>query len=227
MSVSEIGRRLKNARLNCHMTQAEVAAKLGITYQAISNYERGTTHVGTDTLSKLCRIYKISIADLLRTPAWKDWMFDAYRNASSDSERQAFLEQWGIPSELMEDANNMREPDSSPLTALDEAILYAYHHASADDRAMMDFVIKKYVPHFSDVTLANGDTSEEAEQKTPIHVSEDGPEDSEKRLMGFVKDMNPAQQEGFYDQMHRLKEPQKESSTSVSLPEADDKAPES
>lgn len=177
MSVSEIGRRLKNARLNCHMTQAEVAAKLGITYQAISNYERGTTHVSTDTLSKLCRIYKISIADLLFTPAWEAWMFDAYRNASSDSERQAFLEQWGTPSELMEDANNMREPDSSPLTALDEAILYAYHHASSDDRSMMDFVIKKYVPRFPDVATgsspasANADIPDELESQADQFAS--------------------------------------------------------
>ena len=88
MSVAEIGRRLKKARLDAKLTQKEVADKLGITYQAISNYERGTNRVDTDTLSRLCKIYGIAISDLLSTPAWTSEMFDAYRSAKSDSERE-------------------------------------------------------------------------------------------------------------------------------------------
>ena len=148
MSVTEIGRRLKNARLNRHMTQAEVAKKLGVTYQAISNYERGTTQVSTDTLSKLCCIYQIPVSKLLVTPAWDEDMFEAYRNAKSDKERQRYFDLWGVPAELIEAANNLREPDLSPLTPLDEAILYTYHHANADDRAILDVIIKKYIPRF-------------------------------------------------------------------------------
>lgn len=147
MSVSEIGRRLKNARLNCHMTQAEVAKKLGVTYQAISNYERGTTQVSTDTLSRLCLIYQIPVSRLLVTPAWDEDMFEAYRSAKSDKERQRYFDLWGIPAELMEAANNLREPDPFPITPLDEAVLYTYHHASAEDRAIIDVIIRKYIPH--------------------------------------------------------------------------------
>ena len=128
MSVTEIGRRLKKARLDAGLTQKEVSAKLGITYQAISNYERGTNRVDTDTLSRLCQIYGIRIGDLLHTPAWDDNMFAAFNSAATDQERDYYIELWGCPEELIEYQNNRREPDHSPLSSEDERILYAYHN---------------------------------------------------------------------------------------------------
>lgn len=41
MSVTEIGKRLKLARQQAHITQAEVAKRLGVSFQTISSYERG------------------------------------------------------------------------------------------------------------------------------------------------------------------------------------------
>ena len=128
MSATEIGRRLKKARLNAGLTQNDVAIRLGITYQAISNYERGTNRVDTDTLTKLCNIYNIRIIDLLQTPFWDEEMFSAYYNANSDEDRQRFIDMWGCPAELVESENNRREPDTSPLSPEDEAILYAFHN---------------------------------------------------------------------------------------------------
>lgn len=65
MGKNEIAAKIKNARLAAGMTQAEAARKLGCTYQAISNYERGTSRVEVDILVKLCDIYGISINDVL------------------------------------------------------------------------------------------------------------------------------------------------------------------
>jgi len=67
MSIDEIAARIKKARKDAHMTQAEAAAHLGITYQAISNYERGVTRIDTDTLVKLCSIYNVPLSDILGT----------------------------------------------------------------------------------------------------------------------------------------------------------------
>ena len=146
MSVAEIGRRLKKARLDAKLTQKEVADKLGITYQAISNYERGTNRVDTDTLSRLCKIYGIAISDLLSTPAWTSEMFDAYRSAKSDSERERYLKLWGTPAELIDEVNNRREPDPNPLTPEDEMVLYRFHRGELMldlTRAEID-LIRKY-----------------------------------------------------------------------------------
>lgn len=65
MGKNEIAAKIKNARLAAGMTQAEAARRLGCTYQAISNYERGTSRVEVDILVKLCDIYGISINDVL------------------------------------------------------------------------------------------------------------------------------------------------------------------
>lgn len=145
MSVAEIGRRLKKARLDAKLTQKEVADKLGITYQAISNYERGTNRVDTDTLSKLCKIYGIAISDLLSTPAWTGEMFDAYRSAKSDSERERYLKLWGTPAELIDEVNNRREPDPNPLTPEDEMVLYRFHRGELLDLTRDEIdLIRKY-----------------------------------------------------------------------------------
>lgn len=126
MSTTEIGRRLKQARLNAGLTQKEIADKLGITYQAISNYERGTNRVDTDTLSKMCSIYGIRISDLLTTPAWTPEMFQEYRSATAARQLQ-LLDLWGTPAELIGESNNRREPDPHPLSPEDELVLYKFH----------------------------------------------------------------------------------------------------
>ena len=112
MGASEIGRRLKKARLDAGLKQADVAKILGITYQAISNYERGINRVDTDTLQSLCNVYGIKVSDLLHTPAWTDEMISMYRSANTDEEKQRYLSIWGTPDFLIEETNNQREPDT-------------------------------------------------------------------------------------------------------------------
>lgn len=67
MSIDEIAIKIRTARKNASMTQAEAAARLGITYQAISNYERGVTRIDTDTLIKLCAVYDVPVSEILGT----------------------------------------------------------------------------------------------------------------------------------------------------------------
>jgi len=52
--------------MDAGMTQAEAGRALGVSYQAISNYERGTNRIDTETLSRLCLLYGVQMADLLR-----------------------------------------------------------------------------------------------------------------------------------------------------------------
>ena len=146
MSVTEIARRIKKARLDAGLTQKAVADILGITYQAISNYERGTNRIDTDTLSKLCNIYGIKISDLLITPAWDDDMKKAYQNASSQNQKDMYLELWGTPSELIEESNNRREPETNLLSPEEEQILFKYHRGKLlpDMTDEEITIIKKY-----------------------------------------------------------------------------------
>ena len=55
MGKDEIAARIKQARLEAGLTQAQAAERIGVTYQAISNYERGKNRMDNDTLLALCR----------------------------------------------------------------------------------------------------------------------------------------------------------------------------
>ena len=55
-----IASNIRRARLNANMTQAEAAEKLGITAQAISNFERGVNGIETSMLLRMCEIYNVS-----------------------------------------------------------------------------------------------------------------------------------------------------------------------
>ena len=52
---------IRQARLAAKMTQAEAAEKLGITAQAISNFERGINNIESSMLLRMCEIYNVSM----------------------------------------------------------------------------------------------------------------------------------------------------------------------
>lgn len=61
---NSLSARMKNARISAKMTQAEVAKALGITAQAISNFERGKGSLSSQNLNALCGLYGIDPATL-------------------------------------------------------------------------------------------------------------------------------------------------------------------
>lgn len=90
MSIDEIAIRIKRARKDAKMTQAEAAARLGITYQAISNYERGITRIDTDTLVKLCSVYGVTVNEILGTASYASSIADSL--SPIDAELNEYLE---------------------------------------------------------------------------------------------------------------------------------------
>lgn len=59
-----IASNIRRARIDAGLTQAEAAEKLGITAQAISNFERGVNNIESSLLSRMCDIYHTSIAEI-------------------------------------------------------------------------------------------------------------------------------------------------------------------
>lgn len=62
----EIGKQLKEARIASGMTQEEVAEKINMTRQTISNWENEKTYPDIISIIKLSDIYSISLDDLLK-----------------------------------------------------------------------------------------------------------------------------------------------------------------
>jgi transcriptional regulator with XRE-family HTH domain len=55
----EVGRRLKQRRTLLGMSQERLGDLLGITYQQIQKYERGTNRIGSSRLYEICRILDV------------------------------------------------------------------------------------------------------------------------------------------------------------------------
>ena len=60
-----IASNIKRARIAANMTQAEAADKLGITAQAISNFERGINGIENSLLIRMCEIYNTNLSSIL------------------------------------------------------------------------------------------------------------------------------------------------------------------
>ena len=62
-----IARNLKRAREKAGLKQSDAAKLIGITPQAISNYERGINGVDNAMLLRLCAVYNVQPEDILPT----------------------------------------------------------------------------------------------------------------------------------------------------------------
>ena len=62
----EIGNRISVMRKNAGMTQMELANRLSISYQAVSNWERGLSMPDIANLSELSKILSVSIDDIIK-----------------------------------------------------------------------------------------------------------------------------------------------------------------
>ena len=67
-----LGEVLKDHRLRCQMTQEFVAERLGVSRQAVSKWENGTSDPSTSNLLALAQLYGVDAADLLREVAPKE-----------------------------------------------------------------------------------------------------------------------------------------------------------
>ena len=61
-----LGEALKEHRTRCQMTQEFVAEHLGVSRQAVSKWENGTSDPSTSNLLALAKLYGVSAQDLLQ-----------------------------------------------------------------------------------------------------------------------------------------------------------------
>ncbi len=65
IDINSIGNRIKQLRVNAHMTQEEMAIKLNVTRQAISNWETGKTQPDIETLHQIAIILETDINKII------------------------------------------------------------------------------------------------------------------------------------------------------------------
>lgn len=57
-----VGRRVRMMRVSRRLSQTELGSKLGITFQQVQKYERGTNRVSASRLSDIARILGVEVA---------------------------------------------------------------------------------------------------------------------------------------------------------------------
>lgn len=63
-----INTNIKNLRLQHNLTQEKFAEKIGISIQGLSNIERNRYQPTGDTIDKICKVFKLTPAELLSAP---------------------------------------------------------------------------------------------------------------------------------------------------------------
>ena len=63
--MKQVGKQIADLRKENNMTQMELADKMGVSFQAVSNWERGNTMPDISKLPELAEIFHISVDELL------------------------------------------------------------------------------------------------------------------------------------------------------------------
>tara|TARA_R100001086_G_scaffold194634_1_gene111496 strand:+ start:231 stop:605 length:375 start_codon:yes stop_codon:yes gene_type:complete len=68
---TEIGKVLRDLRLSAGMTQSKVANYIGVTFQQVQKYEKGTNALSITKFVRFCNLFEISGDQLLaKTGVW-------------------------------------------------------------------------------------------------------------------------------------------------------------
>jgi len=63
----EVGRRVRAFRLERNLSQTAFANQLGLSFQQVQKYEKGTNRIGAGRLQTIAEIFKIPISELFST----------------------------------------------------------------------------------------------------------------------------------------------------------------
>lgn len=111
----KIGNVIRDKRRAAELTQEELAAKLGVSFQAVSRWENGAAYPDLELLPVLAGLFSVTVDELLgkrqeeRIRAYQESIYDCFRRCQRDEElnlcRNAFAE---FPGEF-DFADRMRE----------------------------------------------------------------------------------------------------------------------
>jgi DNA-binding Xre family transcriptional regulator len=61
---AEVGRRVRSRRLECRLSQTELADRIGVTFQQVQKYEKGANRVSAARLFEICEALDVSLASM-------------------------------------------------------------------------------------------------------------------------------------------------------------------
>ena len=99
-----VGQRVRARRQVLGLSQSQLGAELGVTFQQVQKYERGTNRIGSSRLFRISRVLDVPIS----------YFFDEYSGEVSGRAMDAVGEAGGVPrretDELVRAYYRIREP---------------------------------------------------------------------------------------------------------------------
>ena len=74
---AEVGQRVRSKRLECRLSQTELADGIGVTFQQVQKYEKGTNRIGASRLERISEKLGVPIS----------FFFDSMDGTSADAPR--------------------------------------------------------------------------------------------------------------------------------------------
>src|SRR5438477_12804607 len=72
---AEVGRRVRSRRLECRLSQTDLASRIGVTFQQVQKYEKGVNRIGAGRLQRISEALEVPIT----------FFFDATPHAAARS----------------------------------------------------------------------------------------------------------------------------------------------
>lgn len=96
-----VGQKIRQIRKSRHLTQADLAARIGVTQSDLSRMENGEYKVGLDTLFKILQVFEMSMSRFFEEPAPASGATEPEEIPATELERQRerLLADWGQLSE--------------------------------------------------------------------------------------------------------------------------------
>lgn len=79
-----VGQKIRQIRKSRHLTQADLASRIGVTQSDLSRMENGEYKVGLDTLFRILQVFELSMSNFFEEPA-----VEAAENAEAGDARDA------------------------------------------------------------------------------------------------------------------------------------------
>lgn len=121
--MKQIGKKITDLRKANNMTQMELADKLGISFQAVSNWERGNTMPDISKLPELAEIFHISVDELLNGKAP---LVEAVLNDAVDE----YMEEGTVTEQEIADTLPLLKPEQAE-EILEKADVSKFHDISS------------------------------------------------------------------------------------------------
>ena len=64
MKLNQIGNKIRELRMSCNMTQADLGDAVGVSMQAVSKWERGRAYPDVELLVPIARLFSVTLDEL-------------------------------------------------------------------------------------------------------------------------------------------------------------------